>query len=112
MTLLLRHRLLFIHILVIFLGSLAEYTDAAAACQACLFSIPLIATRGHHHKFRHRGPYGPLKTPSVVGVRAHLASALLPFGVVATRYVAGPRYKSWLLRVGDDIPFQLRLHKY
>lgn len=98
-------RLLFSCILILLLGSLGYAEAAAAACQACLFPIPLAATRRHLHNKNHpRGlPNGALKlsSPSLVGVRAHLASALIPFGVAATRYFAGPRYKSWLLRADE-----------
>ncbi|KAI2497757.1 hypothetical protein MHU86_16752 [Fragilaria crotonensis] len=99
-------RLLFACILIFTLvGSLVDHTEAAA-CQACLFSIPLAATQRQFHN-NHRPhvvhPFGArqVSSPSVLGVRAHLVSALIPFGVVATRYFAGPRYKSWLLHADE-----------
>lgn len=79
------HRLILaLSILVGLLGS-----TEAAACQACLFSIPL-ATRSQH------------QTPTAGGgIRAYAASAFLPFGLVAARHFYPPRYRSLLLRSED-----------
>lgn len=63
----------------------------AAACQACLFSaVPLVATGRRHQQH------------GVVGMRQGVASALMPFGMIAARHFATKHgYGRLLLRAQE-----------
>jgi uncharacterized protein len=103
-------------ILVLLLGALSGTVEAAAACQACLFSIPL-ASRSQTPQ-HYVGSTGPRLLPivpaatSIGGVRATILSALLPFAAVAGQHFSVPRsqhkynrsrhYRSWLFLAASD----------
>lgn len=107
-------------LVLLVLGVLSRTVEAAAACQACLFSIPL-ASRSQPQQHFASGTTGPRllqivpAATSFGSIRAAFLSALLPFAVVAGQHFAVPRshhtrhyssrgYRSWLFlaETGDS----------
>lgn len=75
---------------ILSLTILIQYASVAAACQACLFSIPVLNgnSRNHHQQ------------NPIVRNKSDLGSKLVPFGMLAVRHIA--RHHSRVLRTEAD----------
>lgn len=85
------HRRLCLSPAILWLLLMIATRSAEAACQACLFSIPFVAHRGHHR--HHSGG----------GLGAQASSALVPFGIIAARQaLTSGRRHSLIFRAEND----------